>query len=236
MAPLSKVAHLTPLHGSCPTVNFVRASEEQHGTVGECEVRTVGVMAEQAPGLELQGDVPIVWLAPGGRGGVTGLRDEDGVREAIRDLLHLDRFGAGEDRGGSPWRQIARLALVGRHPAPARAGINGRHPRDQRRVVPAIPGLVLVELVVERLLLEERQDMHSPAQERLAFRALAEGGREGAMRGAVAMHGLADLLEVVCAPGASVRLTRLLDWHDHRFGRLLRLGLAGDLVSSCRRV
>ena len=85
----------------------------------------------------------------------------------------------------------------------------------------AIPWLVLVELVVQRLLLEERQDVNSPAQERFAFRALAVGGREGLMSGAVLMHGRADLLEVVRALGASVRLTRRLDWHDHWFGRFL---------------
>src|SRR6516165_9378933 len=87
-----------------------RFLEEQHGTVGECEVRTARVMAEQALDIELNGNVPVVWLGPGDGGGVTSLHDEDRVRQAIRDRLRLDRFDAGEDRGGAAWRQIARLA------------------------------------------------------------------------------------------------------------------------------
>ena len=56
-----------------------RFLEEQHGTVGECEVRTVGMMAEQALDIELNGNVPIVWLGPGDGGGVTSIHDEDSV-------------------------------------------------------------------------------------------------------------------------------------------------------------
>ena len=64
-----------------------------------------------------------------------------------------------------------------------------------------------VELVVERLLLEPGEDVHPPAQERLAVLVGAEGGREGVVGRVVVVHREADLLQVVHAPGATSRAT-----------------------------
>ena len=73
-----------------------RLLEEPHRTVGEPDVRTLGVMAEEALGLDLDGNVPIVRLGPGDGGGVTGVHDEDGVRGAVGDVLDLDRSAPGK--------------------------------------------------------------------------------------------------------------------------------------------
>src|SRR5579864_5357034 len=188
-------------------------------------------MAEEALGLELGCNLPIVWLGPDDGGGVIGVDVEKGVRGAIRDLLDLDRRGAGEDRGRSAWRQVGRLALFRERLAPARARVGGWHSGYQGLVVRAIPRLVLVELVVERLLLDERQDVDPPAQERLAILVRAVGGGEGVIYGVVVMHGQADLLEIVHALGAVGRLARLGNRHGHQFGRLLQVCLEGDAVT-----
>ena len=62
----------------------------------------------------------------------------------------------------------------------------------------AVPGLVEVELVVERLLVEERQESDSPAQERLAVLADRGGGEPGPVvsRGEI-VHGEAHDHEIV---------------------------------------
>ncbi len=51
------------------------------------------------------------------------------------------------------------------------------------------------------------------------------------MAGVIVVHGQGDLLEIVGALGASGGFTGLTDRHGHQFGRLLQVGLEGDLVS-----
>ncbi len=70
-------------------------------------------------------------------------------------------------------------------------GVDLGHLVQQRLVVRAVPGLVEVELVVERLLVEERQEGDPPAQERLAVLADRGGGEPAAIAGEV-VHGQAD--------------------------------------------
>ena len=69
-----------------------------------------------------------------------------------------------------------------------------------------IPGLVLLELVVELLLFEVGQDGHAPAQERLALCAQGRGPRKTVVRGVKVVHRQGDLLEVVHTPDAQGRL------------------------------
>src|SRR5206468_7360459 len=59
--------------------------------------------------------------------------------------------------------------------------ISRRHAGDQLLVVLAVPGLVEAELLVQRLLLDVRQDGDAPAQAGLAVLGLQGRGREVAV-------------------------------------------------------
>ncbi len=77
-------------------------------------------------------------------------------------------------------------------------GVDGGHLVQQGLVVRAVPGLVEVELVIERLLVEERQESDPPAQERLAVLADCGGGEPSVIVGEV-VHGEAKTHEVSAA-------------------------------------
>ncbi len=77
---------------------------------------------------------------------------------------------------------------------------------DQCLVVLAVPRFVQVELLVERLLLDERQDVHAPAQQRLAILVDAVGGRKPAEHVVVVVHGQARSASGCSSTASDVRL------------------------------
>ena len=99
---------------------------------------------------------------------------------------------------------------------------------------------MLVELLKESLLLEERQDRHPPAQKRLAILA-ANIGRKVIVGRVEVLKREADLLEVIRRLGAAPRKLsfakaghqcRERDWHGRR--RVQRRNrLARDEADSC---
>ena len=103
-------------------------------------------------------------------------------------------------------------------------GVDVRHLVQQGLVVRAVPGLVEVELVIERLLVQERQESDSPAQERLAVLADRGGGKRGRPVSGEVVHGEAHDPEIFGSwPGPRGQARRL--------GRC-RLSLRGRAASS----
>ena len=82
----------------------------------------------------------------------------------------------------------------------------------------AVPRLVEPELVEELVLLEEWQELHTPAQEGLAILAADVGGKM-VVGGVEVVQGESDLLEVVDRLGAPGRdLRRVHGRHQHGDG------------------
>src|SRR5205823_5177429 len=100
---------------------------------------------------------------------------------------------AGEDErlvDGSEVRGQARPRVLD-----LRTAVDLRNAVDEPLVVRAVPGLVELELLVQRLLADVRQEGHAPAQQRLAVLGV-EGVRWQSPRCVVVIvEGDEDLLE-----------------------------------------
>src|SRR6266851_4732893 len=147
--------------------------------VGAAQVsqRNTALVAQSRIGV-LRVRLEVVRLGPDDGVIIIGINEHDRVRQAVSHMLEGDGFGRAGKHHVLPNRdQTSGLARLDQS-FDLRALINSRHFGNELFVVLAIPWLIKMELLVQLHLIEERQQVHAPTQERLVgFVKIGHGGK-----------------------------------------------------------
>src|SRR4051794_21827682 len=111
-------------------------------------------------------DWKVFWLGPYDGFAVVGIKHKERIRGAVGNLSKVHFLKAIEHELGSGWDQIGRPSFETTEIRKGRT-IHVWHFGNERFVVGAIPGLIVMELLIERQFIDVRQNLYAPTQQRL---------------------------------------------------------------------